>query len=47
MKKHPRQSEKPEPEEQPIEPEMQKGLEQRESEADPATEPPKHKVENL
>jgi hypothetical protein len=43
MRKHPRKSEKPEPEEQPVEPEMEKGPGEDESSRTPATEPPKEK----
>ncbi|HKO47607.1 MAG TPA: hypothetical protein VJV79_07785 [Polyangiaceae bacterium] len=38
-----RNSEKPEPEEHPIEPEMPKGIDQEKSSRTPATEPPKEK----
>ena len=38
-----RNSEKPEPEERPIEPEMPKGIDEEKSGRQPATEPPKEK----
>jgi hypothetical protein len=38
-----RNSEKPEPEEHPIEPEMPKGIDEEKSSRQPATEPPKEK----
>lgn len=43
MRKHPRKSEKPEPEEQPIEPEMEKTPEEDETADGPSGEPPKEK----